>query len=185
MPPTAFASREPLPDDAPFRAPRPSRLREPLVAPHKKAGDALEALDLHTVGDEHRAALGDVVEPLPARLRVVERLPDRPAALGAVHFGPDSEEGRRRLAFDELLLVQLLFWRRRARHAVSAAPVLDQPGELTSRWLRDVLPFTPTDDQRSAMEAVDADLAREHPMQRLLMGEVSSRSEEHTSELQS
>src|SRR3954471_16530899 len=51
MPPTAFASREPLPDDAPFRAPRPSRLREPLVAAHKKAADALEALGLHTVGD--------------------------------------------------------------------------------------------------------------------------------------
>src|SRR5947209_15149256 len=51
MPPTVFASREPLPDDAPFRGPRPSRLREPLVAPHKKAGDALAALELETVGD--------------------------------------------------------------------------------------------------------------------------------------
>ena len=91
-----------------------------------------------------------------------------------MHFGPRSEEGRRRLAFDELLLVQLLFWRRRARHAATAAPVLDQPGELTARWLREVLPFTPTDDQRAAMAAIDADLAREHPMQRLLMGEVGS-----------
>ena len=51
MPPTLFASTEPLPDDAPFRAPRPSRLAEPLEAPHKKAGDALAALELNTVGD--------------------------------------------------------------------------------------------------------------------------------------
>src|SRR5437763_4165682 len=51
MPPTEFASREPLPDDAPFRAPRPSRLAEPLAAAHKKADDALAALGLETVGD--------------------------------------------------------------------------------------------------------------------------------------
>src|SRR5204862_5516538 len=38
----------------------------------------------------------------------------------------------------------------------------------------DSLPFAPTDDQRHAMETVDADLARDRPMQRLLMGEVGS-----------
>src|SRR5205823_7515775 len=132
------------------------------------ASEGITSSELHALVDAHRGALGDVVEPLPARLRTGERLPDRPGALEAVHFGPRSEEGRRRLAFDELLLVQLLFWRRRARHAVSAAPVLDRPGSLTERWLRDVLPFAPTEAQRSAMDAIDHDLAREHPMQRLL-----------------
>ncbi|MGZ6674829.1 MAG: ATP-dependent DNA helicase RecG, partial [Solirubrobacteraceae bacterium] len=51
---------------------------------------------------EHRDAVADVVEPLPASLRVAERLPDRPAAMAAAHFG-DREGGRARLAFDELL----------------------------------------------------------------------------------
>ena len=37
-----------------------------------------------------------------------------------------------------------------------------------------MLPFAPTGDQRRAMEAIDADLAGERPMQRLLMGEVGS-----------
>ena len=59
------------------------------------------------------------VEPLPAALRVAERLPDRPAALIAAHF-PDREEdepgARRRLAFEELFLLQLaVAGRRRAR----------------------------------------------------------------------
>ncbi|MFZ1993647.1 MAG: ATP-dependent DNA helicase RecG, partial [Solirubrobacteraceae bacterium] len=38
----------------------------------------------------------------------------------------------------------------------------------------DMLPFAPTADQRRAMEEIDADLAADRPMQRLLMGEVGS-----------
>jgi ATP-dependent DNA helicase RecG len=62
--------------------------------------------------------VADVVEPLPARLRAREALPDRPAALTAAHFG-DLEGGRRRLAFEELLLTQLDLLRRRARRRES------------------------------------------------------------------
>ena len=61
----------------------------------------------------------DVLEPLPARLRALERLPDRAAALDAAHFG-DQEGGRRRLAFDELLLLQIALLRRRARRREGA-----------------------------------------------------------------
>jgi ATP-dependent DNA helicase RecG len=45
---------------------------------------------------------------------------------------------------------------------------------LTERWLDGMLPFTLTDDQRAALEAIDADLDSARPMQRLLMGEVGS-----------
>ncbi len=71
------------------------------------------------------------MEPLPARLRALERLPDRAAALDAAHFG-DHEGGRRRLAFEELLLVQIALLRRRARRREGArAEPLEPPGELT------------------------------------------------------
>ncbi len=123
---------------------------------------------------ERRDEVRHVVEPLPARLRVRERLPDRPAALDAAHFG-DQEGGRRRLAFDELLLLQLALLRRRTRRRESArAAALAPRGELTTRWLESSLPFAPTGDQRAAMAAVDEDIATERPMQRLLMGEVGS-----------
>ena len=121
----------------------------------------------------HRAAIGDVVEPLPGRLRAEEALPDRPAALHAAHFG-DREGGRQRLAFEELLLSQVAFLRRRAQLGATAAVPLDGPPSLTERWLAEALPFEPTADQHAAMEAVAADLARPRPMQRLLMGEVGS-----------
>jgi ATP-dependent DNA helicase RecG len=45
---------------------------------------------------------------------------------------------------------------------------------MTSRWLRDALPFTPTGDQTRAIAQIEADLAESRPMQRLLMGEVGS-----------
>jgi ATP-dependent DNA helicase RecG len=126
----------------------------------------------------HRDALADALEPLPGRMRAQERLPDRPAALTALHFpanDADPPAGRRRLAFDELLLTQLALLRRRARRERAAkAPILDGPRELTARWLTDGLPFALTGDQERALAQIDADLAGSHPMQRLLMGEVGS-----------
>ena len=127
------------------------------------ATDGLSSTQILALAREHRAAARETLEPLPARLRVLERLPDRAAALDAAHFG-DHEGGRRRLAFEELLLLQVALLRRRARRREGArAEPLEPPGELTRRWLADSLPFTPTDDQRHAMETVDADLAARSP----------------------
>jgi ATP-dependent DNA helicase RecG len=124
---------------------------------------------------EHRAAVQDAVDPLPARMRLQHGLPSRTTALAAAHFGPDHEGGRRRLAFDELLVDQIvqLRLRRERRADVRAAP-LDGPATITAAWRAESLPFTPTGDQDHAMDDVDADLARARPMQRLLMGEVGS-----------
>jgi len=141
---------------------------------HYPATEGLSSTQILALVREWRGAAKEALEPLPARLRARERLPDRAAALDAAHFG-DQEGGRRRLAFDELLLLQLALLRRRAlrREAARAAP-LEPPGALTERWLAHSLPFTLTDDQRAAMAAVDGDVAGDRPMQRLLMGEVGS-----------
>src|SRR5256714_2101109 len=145
---------------------------------HYPASEGITSTQILALVRKHRSELADVLEPLPARLRVGERLPDRAAALTAVHFPDadgDARHRRRRLAFDELLLLQLALLRRRAlRQTAAAAPALDGPLELTDRWLRDALPFEPTTDQGRAIEQVFGDLARERPMQRLLMGEVGS-----------
>ena len=101
----------------------------------------------------------------------------RRSAVAAAHFEGDQEQalGRRRLAFDELLLAQLaLLRRRRLRRSGVIAPVLDQPRELTARWLATMLPFSLTGDQQAAIAQLDHDLAQPRPMQRLLMGEVGS-----------
>src|SRR5918998_1450546 len=138
------------------------------------ATDGLSTTQIAALVRAHRDALYDVVEPLPARMRAAGGWPDRAAALAAAHFG-DQEGGRVRLAFDELLLLQIALLRRRAlRREAARAETLAEPPSLTARWLAGSLPFTPTDDQRRAMDAVDRDLAAGRPMQRLLMGEVGS-----------
>ncbi|MGH3103287.1 MAG: ATP-dependent DNA helicase RecG, partial [Gaiellaceae bacterium] len=105
-----------------------------------------------------------------------ERLPSRSDALRALHQPvslAQAEEGRRRLAFDELLVFQLGLARRRRGRENQTAPAFGEPGWLAARY-RSLLPFTLTGDQERAMAEIDADLARPRPMERLLQGDVGS-----------
>lgn len=145
---------------------------------HYPASDGVTSTQLLALVHEARPALADVVEPLPAAARVAERLPDRGGALAAMHFprnDDDVELGRRRLAFEELLLAQLAFLRRRAarRRRTGAVPLTDARS-LGERWLADGLPFALTGDQRTAVAEIRADLREATPMQRLLLGEVGA-----------
>ena len=115
-------------------------------------------------------------DPLPASLCAQEGLPLRADALVAVHRPrslAEAEEGRRRLAFDELLVLQLALARRSAEREALVATALPDPGELAARY-RGVLPFTLTEAQEHAIVEIDADLGRSIPMQRLLQGDVGS-----------
>jgi ATP-dependent DNA helicase RecG len=147
------------------------------VVPVYPATEHLKSPKIRELVWNARDAIRHVVEPLPAWLRVAERLPDRAAAVDAVHFPENEDEepaARRRLAFEELFLFELtVAARRRARDEGLTAPALRATGELVDSWVT-TLPFSLTGDQRRATEEVDTDLARERPMQRLLMGEVGS-----------
>jgi ATP-dependent DNA helicase RecG len=118
----------------------------------------------------------DLPDPLPAALKASEGLPLRSDALWALHRPrslDEGEAGRRRLAFDELLVLQVGLALARAGREAAVAPALRGPGELVSRY-RELLPFELTPDQESAIREIDADLGRETPMQRLLQGDVGS-----------
>jgi ATP-dependent DNA helicase RecG len=147
------------------------------LVPVHPATEGISAARLRSLMWEAYPRMLATVEPLPAALRVAEGLAERPAALAAVHF-PDREEdeegARRRLAFEELFLLQLaVAARRRARREGRRARPLAARGVVVDRWRRS-LPFELTGDQVRAMAEIDADLASERPMQRLLMGEVGS-----------
>jgi ATP-dependent DNA helicase RecG len=144
---------------------------------HYPASDGITSTQILTLVRAARPALADVLEPLPGRLRAAQGMPDRAAALTALHFprdGADPEDGRGRLAFEELLLLQLAFLRRRERRrALTGAAALGEEPALTRRWLAE-LPFELTADQRAALVTLESDLVQDRPMQRLLMGEVGS-----------
>ncbi len=145
---------------------------------HYPASEGVSSTQILTLVQSVSDRLADVPEPLPAALRLDARLGDRAGALAAMHFARDArdtEEGRGRLAFEELLLTQLVFLRRRARRRAQAgARALRDTAGLSSRWLAGGLPFAPTADQLRAITEIDEDLSGPHAMQRLLMGEVGS-----------
>ena len=147
------------------------------LVPVHPASEGITAARLRQLVWDHYRAVYDAVEPLPGRLRARERLCERPAALSAAHF-PDREEderdARRRLAFEELFLVQLaVAGRRRSRREGRRARPLEGRGSVVDSW-RTSLPFELTGDQVRAIAEIDADLAGGRPMQRLLMGEVGT-----------
>ena len=117
------------------------------------------------------------LDPLPARLREEERLALRADAIQAAHrptVREEAEAGRRRLAFEELLVLLIgLLRRRRNLELGVTAPALGGPGELLARY-RAALPFTLTPEQEAAIAEIDRDLARSVPMQRLLQGDVGA-----------
>jgi ATP-dependent DNA helicase RecG len=118
----------------------------------------------------------DFPDALPAETRGRLELPLLPDALTALHRPRDHREAelaRRRLAFDELLVLQLGLARRTREREAERAPALGAPGELVARYLA-ALPFELTPHQRSAIAEIDADLAGSTPMQRLLQGDVGS-----------
>ncbi|MEA2368217.1 MAG: ATP-dependent helicase RecG [Thermoleophilaceae bacterium] len=147
------------------------------MTPVYPATEGITSDRLRELAKRLRGMEGQTVDALPARMRAAEGLPERPAALAAVHFPEDEGEtelARRRLAFEELLVLKLaLFARKRARREAQSAAVLEPTGDLVGPWLAS-LPFPLTADQRAAIETIDADLASGRPMQRLLMGEVGS-----------
>ena len=122
------------------------------------------------------AYAADYVDPLPAELRARERLPLKADAIVALHRPASEDEAevaRARLAFEELLLLQLGIVRRAAVRERTLAPSLGRPGELVARY-RATLPFAFTPHQEHALREIDADLVRTLPMQRLLQGDVGS-----------
>jgi ATP-dependent DNA helicase RecG len=97
-------------------------------------------------------------------------------ALHTAHFPEKAEDvadALDRLAFDELLALQLgLAQARRARERLTAPAIAVTDAHLAE--IVGALPFTLTGDQRAAVEAIGQDLASERPMRRLLQGDVGS-----------
>ena len=147
------------------------------LVPEYRGSEDLPSYRLRALVDNVLPRVRFLPDPLPARLRHEEGLPLRADALTASHRPRDREEtdaAHRRLAFEELLTLQLGFRdRRRALEEQSSAPALDEQGELIGRYYG-VLPFDLTPDQRSAVDEIGRDLAESRPMQRLLQGDVGS-----------
>jgi ATP-dependent DNA helicase RecG len=121
--------------------------------------------------------LDDPTDPLPAALRQREGLAELGRALRRIHV-PETEAdfhaARNRLVWDEAIGVQLaLALRRQATVSRPAAACPPEPGGLLDAFDA-ALPFTLTAGQHAVGAEISADLAREHPMNRLVQGDVGA-----------
>lgn len=155
---------------------------EPLaggkVLPVYPATEGLSHKIIRGLVDRHLDALIALSDDvLPEALRRSLELPSLPEALCAVHrpaTAAEAELGRRRLAFDELLDLQLMLIRARAVAKRSRSGVaFTIRRDLTSR-LRETLPWQLTDDQQRALREITADMTAPDRMHRLLMGDVGT-----------
>ena len=119
-----------------------------------------------------------IPDPIPDSLRDELDLIPRSEALRHLHFpasARDRERARKRLAFEELFVLQTGLAARKHRYeseATGIAHVADGGG-LVERFLTS-LPFAPTSAQLRAIDEIAGELAAGHPMHRLLQGEVGS-----------
>ncbi|WP_406725321.1 ATP-dependent DNA helicase RecG [Streptomyces sp. GD-15H] len=119
----------------------------------------------------------DAVDPLPGALREGRGMVPLPEALLKIHrpqTRADIEDARARLKWDEAFVLQIALARR--RHADALLPAVarrPKPDGLLAAF-DDRLPFTLTEGQQKVSKEIFDDLATEHPMHRLLQGEVGS-----------
>ncbi|GHH65767.1 MULTISPECIES: ATP-dependent DNA helicase RecG [Streptomyces] len=119
----------------------------------------------------------EATDPLPESLRAGRGLVPLPEALLKIHrphTKADIEDARSRLKWDEAFVLQVALARR--RHADAQLPAVarkpKKDGLLTAFDAK--LPFTLTEGQQKVSKEIFDDLATEHPMHRLLQGEVGS-----------
>ncbi|MGA5316661.1 ATP-dependent DNA helicase RecG [Streptomyces pseudogriseolus] len=119
----------------------------------------------------------EAADPLPETLREGRGLLPLPEALLKIHrphTKADVEQARARLKWDEAFVLQVALARRRHADAqLPAVPRRPRPDGILAAF-DDRLPFTLTEGQRKVSEEIFADLATDHPMHRLLQGEVGS-----------
>ncbi len=147
------------------------------VLPVHRATEGISTNWMRRLVAEALGQYSDVPDFLPARLRIERDLWPLTSALRCIHFPEESADAghaRRRLAYDELFVLQVGLAIR--RHGLvderkGVPHVLDGPA-LTA--LRDDPPFSLTGDQTRAVSEILADMASQRPMNRMLLGDVGT-----------
>ena len=157
--------------------------------PDAQTMDYARVLPVHPVGEGVTVAwmrrmvsaalcdVGDVCDYLPARLTAAHSLMTLPRALREVHF-PTSmatkDRARRRLAYDELLCLQLALLTRQSMELAGVTPTCHVTDGAHLDALAAAMPWPLTGEQCAAVDQILADMAAPRVMNRLLLGDVGT-----------
>ena len=150
-----------------------ARLRPVYPATERVNSRAIE----DAVGVVLERGLALIEDHLPASFRREREMPELREAYRMMHR-PETEQGvheaRRRLAYDELLLLQVGVQLKRAHlRNTLTSPALRHDEGIDAR-IRERLPFTLTDAQDRVVREIAGDLSRSVPTNRLIQGDVGS-----------
>jgi ATP-dependent DNA helicase RecG len=147
------------------------------IVPVHPTTEGLSPRVLRTIVSRALATLDGVPGIVPERVRAERRLMDRGTAFRLLHFPEtmeQAEEARRRLAFDEFLILQCGVLLRRAQNqAIDKGTRYTVSPEDVRRFIGS-LPYALTGAQRRVIGEIVADLTGRAPMNRLLQGDVGS-----------
>jgi ATP-dependent DNA helicase RecG len=116
-------------------------------------------------------------DDLPKDVLSTNSLMNLKEALASIHFPTDERElgySLRRFKFEELFYLELLLAIRRSLIKHSAGIPMKSGGELVRKLANEILPFKLTESQKKVLHEIVGDMTSEHPMHRLLQGDVGS-----------
>ena len=164
-------------------------LRRQMVNPQVRTGMQIQSAPFEAVYPQTEgltsSAIGKCVrqllphaellpDPLPPAMLQKYRLLPKAEAVRAIHCPKTEDEAfaaRRRLIYEELLILQLGIGRMKNRGAAATGAPM-RPLDPEPFWAS--LPFSPTDAQRRAVGEILTDMAGDTSMNRLLQGDVGS-----------
>ena len=160
-------------EDAENKPARDARLRPVYPATEGLSAPVLEGL----INEALDLVLPILKDPLPAGLTAAHNMPTLAQAFRLIHQPKEADDhkaARRRLAYNELLLLQLGIAMKRA-YVIKrqVAPTLPA-SEPIDQQIRQRFPFELTDSQNKVIAEIAEDLAKDAPMNRLVQGDVGS-----------
>ncbi len=164
-------------------------LKKEITSPHVISGDSKELFQpIYPLTEGLTGAMiqtnmktclqimdSEPIEVLPEDIIAENNLCSLTEAVSNIHFPQDKEMldlARRRLAFDELLKLQLGMLMLKGRNKQKTAFVMN--GDTNIDKLYQTIPFELTNAQKRAITEINADLCLDVPMNRLLQGDVGS-----------
>lgn len=147
------------------------------IQPVHRVGEGISQAWMRRLASVALEQVGVFCDPVPASLRAHRRLMSLSRALRAIHFPRLMSEvplARRRLAYDELVYLQLALRLRNDGDLLDVTPFAHSSGAHV-RAMRKALPFSLSDEQEAAVDDVLGDMCDAgHVMNRLLLGDVGT-----------
>lgn len=147
------------------------------ILPVHPVGEGISASWMRRIVSAALCDMGDMCDPVPSALVSRHGLMTLARALREVHFPTTletAEQARRRLAYDELLTLQLALLTRQRIELEGIEPYVHTIDGVHKDALLRQLPFELTSEQQVAVSEILSDMAAPHIMNRLLLGDVGT-----------